>query len=99
MIAYPDENCFDPENEAKFLSDKSKSPIDTEIVAIVDDKIVGTGGIQAIGTIHKLWHRTDFGVCVLKEYWGIGIGKAISEACIECARNAGFVQIELTVIS
>ena len=99
MLAYPDENCFDPERESKFLSDKTKSPTDIEIIAIVDEKIVGTGGIQAIGTIHKLMHRTDFGVCVLKEYWGIGIGKAISEACIECARNAGFVQIELNVVS
>ena len=49
MIAYPDENCFDPEKEAKFLSDTTKSPNDIEIVAVVDDKIVGTGGIQAIG--------------------------------------------------
>lgn len=99
MLVYPDENCFDPEREAKFLSDKTNSPNEIEIVDIVDDKIVGTGGIEAIGTIRKLRHRADYGVCVLKEYWELGIGKAITEACIECARNAGFVQLELNVVA
>ncbi|ETP71794.1 sortase-like acyltransferase [Lachnospiraceae bacterium JC7] len=99
LLAYPDENCFDPEKEAKFLSDKTKSPNEMELVAIVDDKIVGIGGFEAIGTIHKLRHRADFGVCILQEYWGLGIGKAITEASIECARNAGFVQLELNVVA
>ena len=29
------------------------------------------------------------GISILKEYWGLGLGKALSEACILCAKEAG----------
>jgi ribosomal protein S18 acetylase RimI-like enzyme len=34
-----------------------------------------------------------------KEYWGLGLGKALTQACIECAREAGYKQLELNVVS
>ena len=30
---------------------------------------------------------------------GIGIGRALTEACIECARAAGYVQLELEAVA
>ena len=36
---------------------------------------------------------------MLKEHWGKGIGRALTEACIECARRAGYSQLELEVVS
>ena len=36
---------------------------------------------------------------MLKEYWGLGIGKALLEGCIECAIKAGFEQVELEVVA
>ena len=45
LLSYPDENSFDPEQEAQFLEEKTNSPNGIEIVAIVDGKIVGTAGI------------------------------------------------------
>jgi GNAT superfamily N-acetyltransferase len=44
-------------------------------------------------------HRAEFGISVLREYWGIGVGKALTKACIQCARDAGYVQLELTVVA
>lgn len=44
-------------------------------------------------------HRAEFGVSVLKEYWGLGIGRALTEVCIQCARDAGYVQLELNVVA
>ena len=40
-----------------------------------------------------------FGISVEKAFWGLGIGKALTEACIECAKNAGYEQLELDVVS
>ena len=34
-----------------------------------------------------------------KEYWGLGIGRALTEGCIECARAAGYVQLELEAVA
>ena len=36
---------------------------------------------------------------MLKEYWGLGVGRALMDACIECAKRAGYAQLELTVVA
>lgn len=43
-------------------------------------------------------HRAEFGISILQEYWGCGVGKALTEACIACARAAGYTQLELEVV-
>ena len=99
LLSYPDENTFDPEQESRFLERKAESPKEVELLALVDGKVVGTAGIDAVGTSYKVAHRADFGVSVAKEYWGHGIGRALMEACIKCARDAGYVQLELSVVA
>ena len=78
LLSYPDENSFDPEQEARFLQAKTNSSDEIEIIAIIDGKVVGTAGIDAVGRKHKLRHRAELGVSVLKEYWGLGLGKALT---------------------
>ena len=99
LLSYPDENSFDSEQEAQFLKEKAMSPNETELIAIIDGKIVATAGIEAVGNKYKVKHRADFGISVLKEYWGLGLGKALTEACIQCARDAGYDQVELNVVA
>ena len=99
LLSYPDENSYDPEQEAQFLSDKTNSPDEIEIVAIVDGKIVGSAGIEAVGKKFKLKHRAELGISILKEYWGLGLGKALMNACIQCAKEARYVQLELNVVA
>ena len=99
LLSYPDENSFDSEKEGQFLEEKAASPNEMELIAFVDGKVVGTAGIEAVGTKYKVRHRAEFGISVLKEYWGLGIGRALMEACIKCAKEAGYVQLELTVVA
>ena len=40
-----------------------------------------------------------FGIAITKKFWGLGIGKSLMEACIECAREAGYLQLELEVVA
>ena len=99
LLSYPDENSFDAEQEAAFLEGKTKSPNEIEIVAIVDGKVAGTAGIEAVGSKDKVKHRAEFGIGILREYWGLGLGKALTQACIQCAREAGYLQLELNVVA
>ena len=99
LLSYPDENSYDAEQEAQFLKDKTESPNEIEIVAIVDGKVAGTAGIEAVGKKYKLKHRAEFGISILKEYWGLGLGKALANACIQCAKEAGYEQLELNVVA
>ena len=80
LLSYPDENSFVPEQEARFLEEKAESPNETELIAIIDGKVAGTAGIEAVGKKYKVKHRAEFGISVLKEYWGLGLGKALTKA-------------------
>ena len=99
LLSYPDENGFDPEQEAAFLEEKTGSSDEIEIIALVDGKAAGTAGIEAVGRNYKVKHRAEFGISVLKEYWGLGLGKALTKACIQCAKEAGYAQLELNVVA
>lgn len=99
LLTYPNENSFDSEQEAQFLKEKAISPNEIELVAIVDGKIAGTAGIESVGEKYKVKHRAEFGIGILKEYWGLGLGKALTKACIQCAIDAGYEQLELNVIA
>ena len=65
----------------------------------MDGKLAGTAGIEAIGTKYKVRHRAELFISILKEYWGLGLGKALVNACIQCAKDAGYVQLELNVVA
>ena len=99
LLSYPEENSFDAEQEAQFLQEKTESAKEIEIIALADGRVVGTAGIEALGAKYKVRHRAEIGISVLKEYWGLGLGRALMEACIQCAREAGYAQLELDVVA
>ena len=97
LLTYSDENCFTASQEADFLQRKTDSANNVEIIAVVDGVVAGTAGIDALGMRDKIKHRAVFGIAITKKFWGLGIGKYLMEACIECAREAGYLQLELEV--
>lgn len=99
LLTYPEENCLGVDQESNFLQEKAESENEVEILAIVDGRVAGTAGIEAVGNKFKLRHRAEFGISVAKEFWGVGIGQALTRACIECAEKAGYKQIELNVVA
>ena len=99
LLSQPDEIHMTEEEEAAFLQKKSESENEIEIIAEVGGKIAGAAGIERVGKHRKLAHRCDFGISVEKAYWGLGIGRALTLACLACARKAGYEQIELEVVS
>ncbi|VTX66825.1 Mycothiol acetyltransferase [uncultured Actinomyces sp.] len=99
LLSYPDEQSVDDEREARSLVETERSDNEVELVAVVDGKIVGSAGITAVGGRRKVVHRARFGISVLNEYWGMGIGRALTDAGIDCARQAGYTQLELEVVA
>ncbi len=99
LLSYPDENTFTAEDEARYLKEKSYSQDEIEILAEIDGKVVGTAGISKVGRHCKVKHRAEFGIGIDQKYWGLGIGKALTGACIECARVAGYRQLELECVA
>lgn len=99
LLTYPDENSFDIEKERQFLSEKASSDNAVELCAFVDGVLAGNAGIDPVGSKCKIRHRAEFGIAVEKSFWGKGIGRALTNACIECARQAGYLQLELDAVA
>lgn len=98
MMTYCDEIAFTVEQEKDYLAARASAPDEIEIGAFLDGKLTGTAGIEKIGSKYKVRLRAEFGIGILKEYWGLGIGHALTAACIECAQKAGYAQLELNVV-
>ena len=97
--SYPDENTMTVERETAYLEKLSVSPNEVELLAEIDGKGVGLAGINRIAEREKQRHRAGFGISILKEYWGLGIGRALTLACIACAKRAGYAQLELDAVA
>lgn len=99
LLSYPDEAGNDATQKSQYLKEKATSEHEVEIIAIVNNVIAGTAGVEAVGSPYKVRHRAELGISVDKAYWKLGIGRALLNACIECAKKAGYIQLELSVVS
>ena len=98
LLSYPDEKSMNAAQEAAFLKEKAMSPNEIEIIAEIDGRVVGSAGIERVGHKDKVKHRAEFGISVDKDCWGLGVGRALTRACIECAKTAGYLQLELQAV-
>ena len=99
LLTYPEECSRTAQQEAELLRAKSESADELELVAEVDGIIVGTAGLSSLGARYKVKHRASFGISIAREYWSLGLGRAMTRACIECAAAAGYSQLELDAVS
>ena len=89
LLTYPEEHSYTAEDEAELLRRKTDSVDEIEILAFVDGAIVGSAGVTCVARKEKTRHRAEFGISVDKAH----------EGCIECARTAGYVQLELEAVA
>ena len=99
LLTYPEEHSYTAEDEAELLRRKTDSADEIELLAFVDGAIVGSAGVTCVGREEKIRHRAEFGISVDKAYWGLGVGRALTKACIECAKRAEYAQLELEVVA
>ncbi|KOA19418.1 spermidine N(1)-acetyltransferase [Clostridium homopropionicum DSM 5847] len=82
----PDEFNISVETQEHTINMYSMTDNAVLLVALLNDKIVGSLSFRAGGT-NKLRHSGEFGVQVLKEYWGLGIGKKLIKHLIRWAKE------------
>ena len=99
LTTYPEETSFTIDREREYLKKKADSEREAELVAVVNGEIVGTAGVDQIRAAEKTMHRASFGISIAKAWWGLGIGRALTEGCIRCAKAAGYIQLELEAVA
>ena len=99
LLALPEEVEQNTEKVAQRLEATTDGQAQMMLCAFVDGKLIGFAIVGQLGSRRKVQHRATFGISILKDYWGLGIGTALMEHCIRYAENAGFLQLELDVVA
>ena len=90
--AYIDETGF-----KHLIKEDSERINNLFLVAEVNDRIVGFS--RCVGNqLKRSSHKVEFGVCVLKDYWGYGIGKKFLEESVLWADANDIKKINLNVL-
>lgn len=90
--AYIDESGF-----KQLIKDDIEGSRNLFLVAEVNERIVGFSRCEGT-SLKRTSHRVEFGVCVLKEYWGYGIGKNLLNESIHWADSNQIKKITLNVL-
>ncbi|MFJ7732621.1 GNAT family N-acetyltransferase [Lysinibacillus sp. NPDC097231] len=75
----------------------TESPRNICLVAVVDNRIVGFSRCAG-SPLKRLAHKVEFGVGVIKEFWGYGIGKNLLKTSIDWADANDIKKIALQVL-
>ena len=99
MGRYPDEISMNLPQTEEYIRSMEDGANTVQICARLDGKIVGLAGVNPVGKAEKSSHRAGFGICVLQDYWHLGIGSELVRAAVDFAREAGYCQLELDVVA
>ncbi|OEH92359.1 GNAT family N-acetyltransferase [Bacillus solimangrovi] len=67
------------------------------LVAEIEDRIVGFSRCAG-NDLKRFSHKVEFGVCVLKKYWGYGIGNNLLKESLSWADSNGIKKVTLNVL-
>lgn len=95
---YPEEIVETAEYEADLLNSALSSSNSVQISVFADGIIAANATIAPYSARIKFRHRAIFGIAVLEKYWGLGMGRVLTEACLQCAKDMGYAQVELTAL-
>ena len=87
------------EEEVKFLESRLSAERAAMIGAFIDSVLVGLTDFSPVSMTSKMRHRAHFGISVLPEFENRGLGTLLLQTLIECAKNIGYEQLELEVVS
>lgn len=67
------------------------------LVVEVHNRIVGFSRCEG-SNLKRLSHKVEFGVCILREFWGYGMGKSLFQQSIQWADENEVKKISLQVL-
>ncbi|MFD2924921.1 GNAT family N-acetyltransferase [Halobacillus naozhouensis] len=91
------EDYIDEEGFKKIIKEDTERINNLFLVAEVNRRIVGFSRCEG-NNLKRLSHKVDFGVGVLKEYWGYGIGRNLLQESVCWADSNEIKKMALNVI-
>lgn len=97
LLRYPEENMMGISEEVQFLEGICQSDNKIMLACVIDGSVAGNLSLRG-NDYRKLRHRAELALAVRKNYWHLGIGRAMLAEAIGLARNLGLKYLELDYI-
>lgn len=91
------EGFIDREGFQEIIKTDSEERKNLFLIAEVHNRIVGFSRCEG-SNLRRLSHKVEFGVCILKEFWGYGMGKSLLQQSINWADENDVKKISLQVL-
>lgn len=91
------EGLLTPDDFEKLIYEDSIAEKNIFLVAQVKDKIIGFTRLEG-NKLSRFSHKAEFGICILKEYCGYGIGKVLLENILIFADSNRIEKVSLSVV-
>ncbi|MGR6342180.1 N-acetyltransferase family protein [Priestia megaterium] len=91
------EGFIDTTGFEKLIETDTQNKRNLFLVAIVQNKVVGFSRCEG-NPLKRFSHKVEFGVCVLKDYWGLGIGTNLLSESVAWADSNGIKKVTLNVL-
>ena len=69
------------------------------LIATIDGKHIGNCSLMEIAPYRRYSHRCEVAIALYQKYCGCGIGKIMMQTVLDVAKDLGYEQAELEVIS
>ncbi|MFB5763935.1 GNAT family N-acetyltransferase [Paenibacillus medicaginis] len=93
----PGEAFIDIPGFEQLIKTDTDKPRNLFLVAEVSNRIIGFSRCEG-NDLKRFSHKVEFGVCVLKDYWGYGIGKNLLQESIGWADSTDIQKMTLNVL-
>jgi len=92
----PGEFKMTVEQEREYLRQRVNNPKMIGFVAVVEGRIVALAGAWS-QDFRRLAHHAELGVTVVKEFWGLGLGRKMMEVVLDWGAHRGLRKMYLQV--
>lgn len=99
LIREPEEVTITVEQEKSFIESKLAAERELMLIATIDGKHIGNCSLMSIAPYKRYAHRCGVAIALYQEYCGCGIGKIMMQTVLDMAKELGYEQAELEVIS
>lgn len=99
LTRYPEEHLMTEEDERAFLQKVLDHPRQVMLIGVVNGAIAAVASVFAVSGRMKLRHRATFAIAIQRDFWHLGLGQLMTAECIRLAREMGFEQLELQLLS
>lgn len=99
LIREPDEVILTLAQEESFIQARENAQRELMLIATVDGEYAGVCSLMSKGNLRRYRHRCEVAVALYQKFHGAGIGKIMLQTVLKAAKQLGYEQAELEVVS